>query len=161
MLYEVITFMICKTIVDILVQRAICQSNEIAYTFLTFNGGEKLNLTYKQLYDRASIIAHMLHKRFELGDRVLLLYPPGLEFIEAFYGCLMAGMIAVPAYPPRKNHKLTRLESIILDCDAKIILSNESTSTQIKSNIENNELFHNLKILSSTNIVVGKEKDLA
>jgi len=63
----------------------------------------------------------------------LLLYPPGLEFIEALFGCFAAGMIAVPAYPPRPNQSLKRLQSIVKSSQAKLSLS----STKIQSNQDN------------------------
>ena len=46
------------------------------------------------------------------GQRVLLLYPPGLDFVAGFYGCLYAGAVAVPAYPPRRNRNMLRIQAI-------------------------------------------------
>ncbi len=66
------------------------------------------------------------------GERALLLYPPGIEFISVFFGCLYAGVIAVPAYPPRRNQKLSRLQSIATDAQAKIALTNSSVLMKIK-----------------------------
>ncbi len=57
------------------------------------------------------------------GERALLLYPAGLEFIAAFFGCLYAGVIAVPAYPPRRNRDMARIEAIADDAEAKIALT--------------------------------------
>ncbi len=57
------------------------------------------------------------------GDRVLLLYPSSLEFPCAFLGCLYAGVIAVPAYPPRRNRSLNRLQAIIADAGARVALT--------------------------------------
>jgi acyl-CoA synthetase (AMP-forming)/AMP-acid ligase II len=63
------------------------------------------------------------------GDRALLLYPPGLEFIPAFFGCLYSGVIAVPAYPPQPSQAsrtLPRLLSIVADADVAIVLANSN-----------------------------------
>ena len=57
------------------------------------------------------------------GGRALLLYPPGLEFIVAFFGCLYAGVVAVPAYLPRPNRPMTRLRSIVEDARPSVVLT--------------------------------------
>ena len=62
---------------------------------------------------------------------MLLLYPSGLEFVTAFFGCLYAGVIAVPVYPPRRNHKLSRLLSIANDARAKLALTTTSILADI------------------------------
>ena len=58
-----------------------------------------------------------------VGSRALLLYPAGFDFIAAFFGCLYAGVVAVPAYPPRRNRSLSRIEAIADDAQAKIALT--------------------------------------
>ena len=62
------------------------------------------------------------------GERALMLYPSGLEFVEAFFACLYAGIIAVPAYPPRKNQKLGRLQSIINSCQPSVVLCSKDVA---------------------------------
>ena len=62
------------------------------------------------------------------GGRALLLYPPGLEFIAAFFGCLYAGVVAVPAYLPRLNRPMTRLRSIVVDAQPCAVLTCSSQS---------------------------------
>jgi acyl-CoA synthetase (AMP-forming)/AMP-acid ligase II/acyl carrier protein len=57
------------------------------------------------------------------GQRVLLLYPPGLDFVAGFYGCLYAGAVAIPAYPPRRNRNMLRIQAISDDAEAKAALS--------------------------------------
>ena len=57
------------------------------------------------------------------GERALLLYPAGLDFVAAFFGCLYAGVVAVPAYPPRRNRNMARIEAIADDAEAKIALT--------------------------------------
>jgi len=66
------------------------------------------------------------------GARALLLYPPGLEYIAAFFGCLYAGVIPVPAYPPRLNRPEPRLQAIAVDAQATLAL----TTSTILSNVE-------------------------
>ena len=63
-----------------------------------------------------------------VGGRALLLFPPGLEFITAFLGCLYSGTVAVPAYPPRKKRGLNRLAAIARDAEPDLILTTSSLS---------------------------------
>lgn len=112
------------TLIDVLRWRAIHQPDKRAYTFLP-DGETEICLTYGMLEQRARAIAMQLQTSCSPGDRALLLYPSGLEFITAFFGCLYAGAIAVPAYPPRRNQNLTRLQSIVTDAQATVALTTQ------------------------------------
>ena len=72
-------------------------------------------MNYAELDRRARKLAARLQVEMEPGSRVCLFYPPGLEYIEALFGCLYAGMIAVPGYPPRSRRRLHRLEALVED----------------------------------------------
>ena len=122
-----------RSILDILQYRSQEQPNSTSYIFLQDGETETSRLTYEQLNCHAIIIATYLQSKTMVGDRVLLLYPPGLEFISAFFGCLYAGLIAVPAYPPTRNHSLSRLLSISDDAQAKIALTTTSILNQLNS----------------------------
>src|SRR4051794_19057233 len=78
-------------------------------------GGETLGITRHDLDLRVRALAVRLQDAGLTGNTVLLLYPHGLEFIVAFFGCLYAGVIAVPAHLPRPNHPMNRLRSIVTD----------------------------------------------
>lgn len=80
-------------------------------------------LTYEDLDSRARAIAATLQSQCAVGERVLLLYPSGLEFMCAFFGCLYAGCVAIPAYPPRRNRHDARLEGIVIDASPVIVLT--------------------------------------
>ncbi len=112
------------TLVDILQHHANSQPQKRAYLFLEKGEREKGELSYQELWEKASIIASSLQNH--QGERALLLYPSGLEFITAFFGCLLAGVVAVPVYPPRRNQKLSRLLSIVEDAEATLALTTES-----------------------------------
>jgi len=88
------------TLVDLLRWRAIQQSQQRAYTFLINGEKEGPCLTYAELDCQARSISALLQQYKARGERALLLYPPGLEFITAFCSCLYAGVIAIPAPPP-------------------------------------------------------------
>lgn len=96
-----------------------------AFTFLV-DGGQERSLTRGELEQRAHAVARELVARGLRGKRVLLLYVPGLEFVAALLGCLYAGVIAVPAYPPdpgRLSRTLPRLQAIINDCAPSLVLT--------------------------------------
>ena len=84
---------------------------------------EETYLSYAQLLKQARAVAAKLTELGMAGERALLLYPPGLEFLVAWYGCLMAGTVAVPAYPPRKNRNVNRIQAISDDAQAKVALT--------------------------------------
>lgn len=111
------------TLVDLLRFRAAMMPDQVVYTFLPDNGNEPEVVTFGELDKQARALAAQLNQHDGFGERALMLFPSGLEFIVAFFGCLYAGVIGVPAYPPRKNHNLNRLQSIITDCQPKFVLS--------------------------------------
>lgn len=134
-----------RTMVDVVRYRARCQANETAFIFLRDGELDEQRMTYADLDRRARAVAGALmvhagahqsgvHHVDALeagagalrGARVLLLYPPGLDYIGAFFGCLYAGAIAVPAYPPeagRVARTLPRVQAIVADCDARLALT--------------------------------------
>ena len=115
-----------STLVDALSKRARHQPDKRAYTFLQDGEIEADALTYQELERSAQAIAAQLQSYNAIGQRALLLYPPGLEFIAAFFGCLLAGVIAVPAYPPRANQTISRLLAIAKDAEATLALTTTS-----------------------------------
>ncbi len=116
------------TLASLLHSRAVEQGEKTAFVFLADGEAEGERLTYAELDGRARSIASMLRESLAPGDRALLLYPPGLDFIAAFFGCLYAGVIAVPAYPPRFKDKLSgrsqgRLSAVIRDAEPRAALT--------------------------------------
>ncbi len=115
-----------STLVDLLGMRAATGHGKPAYTFLGDGEAVTASLSYAALEARAQAIAVLLSSLQCQGKPVLLLYPPGLDYIAAFFGCLYAGAIAVPAYPPRPNRSLGRLQSMIQDAQAKVALTHST-----------------------------------
>ena len=99
--------------------RAAEQADELAYAFLADGETVRDRVTYADLDRQARRIAGLLRAHGAGGRPVLLLYPPGLDYVAAFFGCVYAGAIAVPAYPPHRNRSLDRLRSIIRDAGAR------------------------------------------
>ena len=114
------------TLVDLLQQRAKTQGDRVAYDFLADGEDITAHLTYQQLDTLARSIATLLTSLNCQGQPVLLLYPPGLDYIAAFFGCLYAGAIAVPAYPPRPNRSLDRLQVMIQNAGARVALTHST-----------------------------------
>ena len=84
---------------------------------------EEVHLTYAQLDEKARAIAAWLQEMDAEGERALLLYPSGLDFIAAFFACLYAGVTAVPAYPPGYDRSNRRLSAIVKDAEPAVILT--------------------------------------
>ena len=93
-------------------------------------------LTYAQLDRRARAIAVCLQDMGFAGQCVLLVYPPGLDFITAFFGCLYAGCVAVPTYPPHRHRMLERFQAVAADARARIALSNATGAAQFQAMME-------------------------
>ncbi len=120
--------------------RAATLPDSVGYTFLVDGTTEGETLTYGQLDRRSREIAVMLLRVMNPGDRALLMYPPGLDFLSAFFGCLYAGVIAVPAYPPhsaRPERSLPRLRSIASEAGVKAVLCTEKVVGKLASLFEN------------------------
>lgn len=117
------------TLVDVLRARAELEPDREAFSFLRYgrtDRPEALTLSYSGLLARAKEVASVLQQHCVCGDRVLILAPPGLDYVAAIWGCQFAGAVAVPAYPPRNVQRLDRLVKIEQDCGAKVLLTVEA-----------------------------------
>jgi acyl-CoA synthetase (AMP-forming)/AMP-acid ligase II len=125
------------TLHELLEDRARRLASKTAFTFLDDGEIEGSRLSYAELDARARAIAAALQARgIRRGDRALLLYPPGLDFIPAFFGCLYAGVIAVPSYPPQAGQSartLPRLLGIIADADVSIVLGTTAVVDAVRA----------------------------
>ena len=125
-----------SSMIDLLEERASTHGDRNAFLFLDDQGGRS-ELTYGELRDRARSIGAVLQERVEVGDRVLLVYPAGLEFISSFFGCLYAGVVAVPATYPKPRRPLPRMNRIALDSGARWTLTTGQTlSTLDRDQVE-------------------------
>jgi acyl-CoA synthetase (AMP-forming)/AMP-acid ligase II/acyl carrier protein len=132
-----------RSLVDILRDRAMAQGEQVAYTFLR-DGEGQASLTYGELAQRVGAIAQRLLECCEPGDRALLLFPPGLDYVAAFLACLSAGVVAVPAYPPRPNRSLERLRGVAIDSGATVML----TTPELRARVEQVPELLGIKILA-------------
>jgi len=120
------------SLVDVLQHRAADLGSKSAFTFLSGDGAPSSSSSFADLDRRARAIAVALLEQAQCGDRVLLLLPPGPDYIASFFGAMYAGMIAVPAYPPdraRLGRSLPRLLTILRDADCAVICTAESVGS--------------------------------
>jgi acyl-CoA synthetase (AMP-forming)/AMP-acid ligase II len=145
-------------LVQLLEYHARRQPQTLAYQYLV-NGEEPGDsLTYYQLQQKAQAIAAHLQSYQAQGERALLVYQPGLEFISAFFGCLYAGVIAVPIYPPRRNQNKTRLDCIINNSQARFILGTTASLTNLEQGEEDLSLnVSSVKFIDTNKIETGAD----
>ena len=103
--------------------RAARHPDRRVFSFVVEGAEGALRLSYGELDRKARALAAQLQGLGLAGERALLLYPPGLEFIAAFLGCLYAGVVAVPATLPRLNRPMGRLRAIASDSAPRAILT--------------------------------------
>src|SRR6201985_2699674 len=114
--------------------------DKLLYSYLDVNGESTEAYTYTSFMHRTKAISGYLRKegRFAPGDRLLLAYPPGLEMICAFFGCVRAGLIPVPVYPPSSRDfqsALYKMVHIAKDCQAAGILTSQDYLGSLKTNL--------------------------
>ncbi len=144
-----------ESLVDLLRTRRKNTPDQLAYQFLVDGQTEGARLTYRQLDDAAQAIARRLLEVGQRGDRALLLYPPGHEFLLAFFGCLRAGIIAVPLPPPdaaRIKRALPRLQAVIRDAQASCVLTTNAIENLLASQFQTANNFHRLAWINTESI---------
>ncbi|HYO13665.1 MAG TPA: AMP-binding protein, partial [Thermoanaerobaculia bacterium] len=107
-----------------------------AFTFLAEGEEESAVCTYAELDGRARAIGALLHQLGAEGERVLLLLPPGLDLVASFFGCLYAGAVAVPVFPPRSSRMLPRLQAILEDARPTVALTTEAVRSRVEGRFQ-------------------------
>ncbi|HEU4534693.1 MAG TPA: AMP-binding protein, partial [Polyangiaceae bacterium] len=122
------------TLVALLRRRAEQRAAATAYTFLRGEAGEARSISYGELDRGARALAARLRgvAGAVAGERALVLVPPGLDYIVAFFGCLYAGLVAVPVPPPQRARALPRLLAIVRDCRPLLALTTEGTAAVVR-----------------------------
>ena len=118
-------FELPSTLAHALQRRAALTPDRVALRFLADTPEQGVVLSYRALDLRARTIAGALQAEAAQGDRAVLLFPSGPDYVAAFFGCLYAGVIAVPAYPPEsaRRHHQERLLSILKDAEPRLLLT--------------------------------------
>ena len=141
----------------ILRDRALRTPARRAYTFLLHGEEEGESLTYGELDRRARAIGERLARSRLGGRRALLLYPPGLVFVAAFFGCLYAGTVAVPAYPPQSPRGLPRLLSIVGDARPAAVLTTEALARKLAETAREAPRLARLECIATDDLGAGGE----
>ncbi len=146
------------TLVALLEHRAKYQPEAATYRFLVDGESEEVALTNQELDCLARRIAHHLQSQGLQGERALLLFPAGLEFIAAFFGCLYAGVVAVPAYPPRMNRSLDRIQTIAQDAQAKVALTTSDVWQRMQNMLPQTPFLQHLTWVQTDTLPPGGEE---
>jgi acyl-CoA synthetase (AMP-forming)/AMP-acid ligase II/acyl carrier protein len=123
-----------SNLVDLLNWRAAEHPDDVAYIFLKDGETEDARVSYAELDRRARAISVLLKDSGLAGERALLLYGPGIEFIAAFFGCLYAGVLAVPTYPPRPaqfSSSQRKIQSLVKDACPAAALTTSSLLSMV------------------------------
>ena len=122
-----------ETLIDLIEYWAKKKPEEVLYTFLSNTKDKGSSLTYSELRHKSMRLAGYIQSIIvDPPARALLLISPGLEYIVAFFGCLYAGVTPVPLYPPQMNTSLQRLDAVILDSMAEIIIADSASQKAIE-----------------------------
>lgn len=147
------------TVVHLLQSRALQQPDQTAYRFLKDGELETSSFTYRELNLKAQAYGAHLRALGLAGQRVLLLFPSGAEFISAFFGCLYAGAIAVPAYPPRNARSLPRIRGIVEDASPAAVLTTAADITRIQSLLPEGSTTSRLRYVATDTISTESAAD--
>jgi acyl-CoA synthetase (AMP-forming)/AMP-acid ligase II len=124
-----------SSLVEVLQRRAAEQPNDPAYIFLPDRGAERPCLSFAELYARARAVAASLAERGQKGDRAVLLFSPGLDFIVALFACLLAGVIAVPLMVPRRASSRDASAAILTDCSPRFAMTRSDLLTAARPDL--------------------------
>jgi acyl-CoA synthetase (AMP-forming)/AMP-acid ligase II len=151
-----------RTLTDVLIDRSRGRQGSEAFRFLNQEGEPDDRMTYGELDRQARAIAAALKKLDANGERVLLLYPPGLLFITALFGCFYSGAVAVPAYPPDLasiERTLLRLEDVAEDADVKLVLTTAVVQEMVKMMLAKTPRLRNRFWIATDDRLNGAESD--
>ena len=131
--------------------RAAEHPDKTLFSFVRDDGCTQ-DVSYGQLHAAAVHIARRVAAMARSGDRVLLLFAPGADYIAAFFGCMLACVVPVPCYPPTNKRNAGRIDSILQDCTASLILTSPGASEKLRQMIafEHWCVFHAIVTANST-----------
>jgi acyl-CoA synthetase (AMP-forming)/AMP-acid ligase II len=128
------------------------------YIYLRDGELDEEQISFSEMEQRVKRIAAWLQDRRLTGERALLLFPPGLDFIAAYLGCLYAGVIAVPSYPPRLNRPSPRIQRIVESSRAVIVLTTQEIYASMEQRFEHTPDLKALTWLDTAALPAGLEE---
>lgn len=144
------------TLVHVVRHWAASQPSSTAYLYVA--DGKEQAMTFAQLDQRATAIAAALSARQAPGSTALMLYPLGLDFVEAFFGCLYAGVTAVPLHPGRGKSASARLAGVVRDCGAGLVLSTRALASALSATFREGEALHSVDVLPTDEIAASADE---
>lgn len=141
-----------SSMIDLLSHKAKIHPERIVYTFLYNDNQNEINITYQELHTSAQQIAAYLQYLGLEGQRALLMYPSGIDYIKAFLGCIYANVIPVPVYPPGLSRNMLRLKSIMEDANTNMILTTSYLQSKINFHFSDELSSMDLKWISIDDI---------
>jgi acyl-CoA synthetase (AMP-forming)/AMP-acid ligase II len=148
-----------RSLSDLLCRRAELQGDRNLYTFLGHGESETASLTFAELHVRASALAVTLSRLAAPGERAMLLYPPGQDFPVAFFACLYAQVIAVPAFPPRPNRGLVRLTGMLRDAEPTLLLTTSDELPRVEELAREAEHPGRLRVIATDGMDLGQARE--
>lgn len=149
-----------QTLVDLLNDRVLSEPNTILYRFLR-DGQEPLTLTAAELYENALALASQLTRYTQPGQCALIACADSIYFIKAFFGCLYAGIVAVPSAPAKYNDKTSRFIALVQDCRPQLVIT-ETINIDLVATLCASVGHSPAKIISADNIpILSKAKTIA
>ena len=115
-----------QTLVTLLEEKAFVHGDKPLFTFVSAKTDATQVVTYQEMFKSATLIAKKLTTLTQHQDRIILLLPPGIELMTAFFGCVFAGNIAILHYPPTSQKLTNKLYKIAHNAGSKIIISEQS-----------------------------------
>lgn len=138
-------------LIELLYLRAQIHPDEPAYTFLSETEDLDISLNYGELVEQVEALAWRLRNNKLQGQRALILYPSNLDFLITFLACLAAEVVAVPAYPPRKNQNMGRIKAIVKDCEPAMVLATTKIMSIARPILAETPEFSHLQYLCTDN----------
>ncbi|CAG8507758.1 11086_t:CDS:2, partial [Dentiscutata heterogama] len=105
--------------------------DKVAFSWVDVNVREEAKITFSELYRQARAVAYYLRHtaNLKIGDPILLCYAPGLKFLPILFGCMLAGIVAVPIAPPNlatADKDIARFKYLSKTTNAKIVFSDKN-----------------------------------
>ncbi|MBI3162768.1 MAG: fatty acyl-AMP ligase [Chloroflexi bacterium] len=148
-----------KDLVEVIQYHAEKKGDDIALVYLIDGEDHEAVITYRELDRQSRAFAATLQKTTQPGDRALLLYPSGLEFIVAFFGCLYAGVVAVPTIVPHLKRATPRFRAMLADAHAVVACTQMELFDKLKALFVEYPEFHDLKWVVNEQIEAGVESE--
>jgi acyl-CoA synthetase (AMP-forming)/AMP-acid ligase II/acyl carrier protein len=149
----------CTTYIDVVKNRVKSNPNHVVFRFLNDGINESESFTYQQLETRSKALGAAMQQYALKEERVLLLFPPGLSYVASLFSCFYSGMIAVPAYPPRRNRSLDRIHTIVEDSGATVSIISRQVFNDIERNFAEDEVLNKIHWIVYEEVSDEKAKD--